>query len=828
MSFTSGVLSFGFQVTRVLLILLVGLAVPTLAQQPSKKAEKAATRATTTPSVKAKTPPGFKGVVNLDVRDSKPDWEPFIPKSAPKGAPNVLIVLFDDTGLGAWSPYGGRVNMPTLDRLAKNGLIYTQWHTTALCSPTRSTFLTGRNHHVNGFSCVSEGTQGFPGWSGRIPAQCATIGQVLQDNGFSTFWIGKNHNVPIHEISSGGSRKEWPLQKGFDRFYGFLGGETSQWYPELVEDNRFIEPPATPEEGYHVSKDLADKAIGMLRDQKAANQSRPWFMWLCPGANHAPHHCPQEYIDKYKGKFDDGYDAYRTWVLARMIERGIMPPDTKLSTQNPLPKEIAIPGDFVRPWNSLNVDEKRLFCRMAEVFAGFSEYTDAQVGRVIDYLEKSGQLDNTIVFYCSDNGSSGEGSPNGSVNEYKAFNGFPDDLQQNLQMIDKLGGVDTYNHIPTGWAAAFSTPFQMFKRYSYSGGTCCPLVIHWPKGIKAKGEVRHQFHHSTDIVPTILDVCGLEMPRTYRGVEQYPLSGVSMKYSFEAKPNAPTMKKRQYFAMLGTRSIWENGWKAVSLHAPLNNKGNFDKDQWELYHTDSDRSESINLAQKHPEKLQALIKAWLEEADANFVLPLDDRTSGELLSIVRPSEEPMRDRYTYYPDTAPVPEAVAANTRGRSFKIVSKINVTADNAAGVLFSIGTRFGGYTMYIKDHVLHYEYNFLGIQPTYHFADTKPLAKGVHTVGVEFVKEKTGPNGEHIGTARLYVDGKQVADGVLHTQPANFGFPGSGLTIGYSAADAVSTAYRAPARLKGADIEFVTISTEKLSYSELVKEINPPVNP
>ena len=503
---------------------------------------------------------GFDGKIELDVRNSTPDWKPFELKRAPEGAPNVLVVLYDDTGMAAWSPYGGRIEMPVMQRLADNGVMYSQWHTTALCSPTRSCFLTGRNHHVNRFAAITEGSNGFPGAAARLPAQCATIGQVLQDNGYSTFWIGKNHNVPEEDVASGGNKSSWPLQQGFDRFYGFLGGETNNWYPDLTEDNRFIEQPYSPEEGYHLSKDLADQAIRMLRDQKSSNPSKPWYLWFCPGANHAPHHSPQEYADKYKGQFDDGYEAYRDWVLARMIDKGVFPKDTKMTPINPLPEDVAMPADAVRPWASLNADEKKLFSRMAEVYAGFSEYTDAQVGRIVDYLEKTGQLDNTIVFYCADNGASGEGSPNGSVNENKFFNGYPDELSENLKYLETLGGPDTYNHYPTGWAVAFSTPFQMFKRYSqYSGGTCDPLVISWPKGIKAKGEVRQQYHHATDIAPTILDVAGISMPEEYRGAKQYPINGVSMRYSFDAQ-EAPTTKKRQYYAMLGTRGIWQDGW----------------------------------------------------------------------------------------------------------------------------------------------------------------------------------------------------------------------------------------------------------------------------
>ena len=519
---------------------------------------------------------GFNGVVELDIRDSKADWTPFTPKRAPDGAPNILFVLYDDTGLGAWSPYGGRINMPTLDKLAENGLTYTQWHTTALCSPTRSTLLTGRNHHLNGMASITETADGFPGSNGRLPDQVTTIAQVLRTNGYSTFWIGKNHNVPEQDVSPGGSRTEWPLQQGFDRFYGFLGGETNNWYPDLVEDNKFIEAPYGPEEGYHLSKDLADKAIQMLRNQNATNPSKPWYMWFNPGANHAPHHVAPEWADKYKGVFDEGYDVYREWITKEMIARGIVPEGTVNTKLNPLPEDMANPADFVPPWDSLSDDEKKLFIRMAEVYAGFSEYTDHQVGRIVEYLEKTGQLDNTIIIYAADNGASGEGTPSGSVNENKFFNGFPDELEENLKYIDVLGGPETYNHYPTGWAAAFSAPFKMFKRYAnYAGGTNDPLVISWPAGIKARGEIRHQYHHSVDIVPTILDITGLEMPTVANGVEQYPLSGVSMAYSFDAEPDAPTQKETQYFAMLGTRGIWHKGWKAVAVHSPLSGKGQF-------------------------------------------------------------------------------------------------------------------------------------------------------------------------------------------------------------------------------------------------------------
>jgi arylsulfatase len=759
----------------------------------------------------------FKGTINLDVNDSVADWGPYTSPNPPEDAPNILVILFDDTGLATWSPFGGGVEMPTLQRLADDGLRYSQWHTTALCAPTRSTMLTGRNHHQNGMACITEASNGFPGWHGRMPEEATTIAHILQDAGWSTFWLGKNHNVPEQDVAPGGDRSRWPLAMGFDRFYGFLGGETNQWYPDLVEDNHFIEQPYSPEEGYHFSKDLADQAIRMVRDQKASNPSKPWYMWYNPGANHAPHHAPQEYIDKYKGKFDDGYEAYREWTLERMINMGVLPEGTEMTPLNPLPENMALPADYVRPWDTLNDDEKTLFSRMAEVFAAFSEYTDVEIGRLVDYLEESGQLENTLIFYCADNGTSGEGTPDGSVNENNFFNGFPDSIEENMQYLDVLGSVETYNHIPTGWAAAFSTPFQMFKRYAqYSGGTCDPMVIYWPKGIESRGEIRHQYHHSVDVVATILEVCGLEMPETYRGVEQIPLSGTSMSYSFDTEPDAPTEKEHQYYAMISTRGIWEDGWKASAVHAPFSQIGRFDEDVWELYHVDEDRAEAKNLAAEHPEKLQELIDRWFEEAEKNNVLPLDDRSAAAILGTERPSSEPPRDRYVYYPETSPVPEGVAVNIRGRSYRIVANVEVGED-CEGVIFAHGSRFGGHSLLIKDGKLHYVYNFLGRKPEQRFS-SDVLTPGFYTFGMEFTRESGGEHGESLGTTRLYVNETVVDEGSMRTQPAKFTLSGDGLCIGYDSGDAVSEMYSSPGRFTGGQIQGVAVSVEEIEYLDL----------
>jgi arylsulfatase A-like enzyme len=764
-------------------------------------------------------PRPFQGTINLDVRDSTPDWEPYEPPKAPEGAPNVLIVLYDDTGLAAWSPFGGRIQMPTLERLADNGLMYSQWHTTALCSPTRSCFLTGRNHHQNGMACITEGSIGYPGSTGHIPPECGTLAEVMRKNGWSTFWLGKNHDVPVEEIHAGASKERWPLHQGWDRFYGFIGGETNQWYPTLIDDNHAIDQPYQPEEGYHLSKDLADQGIQMIRDLKASSPSRPFFMWFCPGANHAPHHVATEWADKYKGQFDDGYEAYREWALSRMIEKGIFPEGTELSAMNPMPDGTYSPLDYVRPWDSLSDDEKKLFARMAEVFAGFSEYTDHQVGRIVDYLEESGQLDNTVILYCADNGASGEGSPNGSVNENKFFNGWPDSMEENLAHLEDLGSPNTYNHYPTGWAFAFSTPFRMFKRYSHQGGVCDPMVIHWPAGIKARGEVRHQYHHAIDVVPTILECCGLEFPDTLNGHEQVPLPGVSMRYSFD-DADAPTKKERQYYAMLGTRGIWEQGWKAVSVHGPTSGIGKFDQDEWQLFHTDGDRSEAHDLANDEPDRLKHLIEAWFEEAEKFDVLPLDDRLPVEILNDPRPQPEEPRETYMYYPGTAEVPESVAVNTRGRSFKILADVEITSPDAEGVIFAHGSRFGGHALFVKDGKLWYVYNFLGIPPEQQLVSEK-LELGKYILGMEFVKESVGEHGEQHGTAKLYVDEDVVAEGPLRTQIGPFTLCGDGLCVGRDSGDAVSTEYKAPATFKGGTIIQVEVSVGDDQYLDLEKE-------
>lgn len=763
----------------------------------------------------------FNGAISLDVRDSVPDWEAYLDERAPEGAPNVLVVLYDDTGCAALSPYGGRVRMPTMDRLAQNGLTYTQWHTTALCSPTRSAFLTGRNHHQNGFASVADYATGFPGYHSHLPPECAPMAKVLRDAGWSTFWVGKNHNVPIASWTMGSSKKLWPLGMGYDRFYGFIGGETNQWFPNLAEDNHYIDQPYGPEDGYHLSKDLADKALEFIRDTKQAEPDKPWYMWFCPGATHAPHHAPQEYIDKYSGVFDDGYEAYREWVMQRMIEKGLLPEDTELTEINPMAPGTFPENNLVRPWDDLSEEERRLFARMAEVYAAFAEYTDVQIGRIVDYLEETGELDNTLIVYAADNGASAEGTPDGSVNENKFFNGWPDSVEENLHHIDELGGPNTYNHHPTGWAAAFSTPYRMFKRYSYQGGVCDPLVIHWPAGMRSRGELRHQYHHCTDIVPTILDCCGVTMPDTVEGAEQKPLPGVSMRYSFD-DAGAPTHKETQYYEMLGTRAIWHRGWKAVAEHGPLPlDRGRFDQDRWQLFHTDVDRSEARDLAEEHPEKLAELKALWLEEAKKNDVLPLNDLGLIEVEKLRYRAPVPEDGRYVYYPGTSRLPEVAAPNTRGVSFDISAEVELTSE-ARGVVCAQGSRFGGFSLFAENGELVFVYNFLGIPPEQRIATPLP-EPGRHVVGVEFTKERTGEHHESHGSLKLRVDGRVVAETTIRTQPGVFSIGGEGLCIGYDDGDAVSAEYRPRFDFEGGDIVKVVFTIADDAQVDTERELS-----
>jgi arylsulfatase len=686
----------------------------------------------------------FKGVINVDVTNSVPDWGPYTQPIAPEGTPSVLYIVLDDVGYSAMEPFGGMIETPNINRIAERGLLYTNFHTTALCSPTRSCLMTGRNHTTNGMATITEAASGFPSSNGHIPFECGTLAEVLGEMGWNTYMTGKWHLTPEDEMNLASTKSQWPVGRGFERFYGFLGAETNQWYPDLVYDNHPEEQPYSPEEGYHLTTDLTDRALSFIQDSKAIAPDKPFFLYYCPGACHAPHHAPKEWADKYKGKFDMGYEAYRELVFDRQKKLGIVTEQAELSAINPYVDEKGPDGqpwpelDSVRPWDSLHDDERRLFCRMAEVYAGFLSHADHEIGRLLDYLDESGQLDNTIIVLVSDNGASGEGGPNGSVNENKIFNGLPDKIEEALPFLDDLGSPRTYNHYPTGWACAFNTPFKLWKRYSnWEGGTADPMIIAWPERIKQPG-VRRQYTHAVDIVPTIYEALGIDPPEVVKGHTQLPIEGVSFASTFESA-DAKTDKQTQFYSMGGTRAIWHQGWKAagVSPSAP-DMWAHYAAQRWELFNTDEDPCEIHDLAAEQPEKLQELIGLWWEEAGRYQALPLENRNAVEILTTERPQLSKPRSRYVYYPAGAEVPESVAPNIRNRSYTIAVEVTIDTEEAEGVLFAQGSRFGGHALYIKDRKLKYVYNWVGLFEQI-VESTEPVPTGHVVLSASFDRER-----------------------------------------------------------------------------------------
>ena len=705
-------------------------------------------------------PEQFRGTINVDIRDSVPDWTPFEPPKPPDGAPSVVYIVLDDVGFSAMSCYGGPVETPNLDAIAARGVRFTQWHTTALCSPTRSALLTGRNHTRNSMACITEAAIGFPNASGTIPPENGMLSEILGERGWNTYMVGKWHLCPTDEMNLAATRRNWPSGRGFERWYGFLGAETNQWYPDLVYDNHPVDQPRSPAEGYHLTDDITDKAIEFIKDAKAIAPDKPFLLYYAPGACHAPHQAPKEWIDKFAGRFDQGYEAMREETLKRQKELGLVPADTELPPMNPIgtpetrsgPDHLPFPTlDYSRPWDSLNSDERRLFARMAEVYAGFLAHADHHIGRLLGYLEQTDQLENTLVVVVSDNGASGEGGPNGSVNEMKFANGIEDDLAENLAKLDELGGTKTYNHYPNGWAMAFNTPFKMWKRYEFNGGTSDPCIISWPKGARARGELRHQYHHAIDIVPTILDVLGVERPETIKGHTQSPLDGISMRGSVD-DASADSGRRTQFYSMLGSRAIYHEGWKAVTTHPTVSGWAHFNADEWELYNVEVDRSEVRNLAAEQPDKLRELVNIWFAEAGANNAFPLDDRSPLEILSTPRPQLSAPKDRYVYFPDTAPVSEWQAVNTRNRSFTIGAVVDIPAPGAEGVLFAMGARFGGHALYVKDNRLHYVNSFVGALEQ-QVVGTKDVPTGENLIPVGLLREaRHGPRRRDRNTLAL----------------------------------------------------------------------------
>jgi arylsulfatase len=734
----------------------------------------------------------FGGVIGRTYKDSTPSKIPVV--RAHEGAPNVLVVLIDDCGFGQWGTFGGQIPTPNLDKLAQNGLRYTRFHTTALCSPTRAALLTGRNHHSCATGNVTEVGTSFPGYTGQIPKSCAMVSEVVRQNGYSTAWFGKNHNIPDWETSVSGPFDRWPILQGFDHFYGFIGGEANQWAPALYDGTTPVEMavPKGREDNYTLNEHLADKAIDYVRRQKSVTPDRPFFVYYAPGATHAPHHVPGEWMAKFRGQFDQGWDKYREETYQRQLKLGVIPGDTRLT---PRPKEIPA-------WDSLTADQKKVAARLMEAFAAYTAQTDHEVGRLIRAIEDTGQLDNTLIFWeIGDNGASLEGTLHGVFNEMSALNGVPEDAAFALRHIDEIGGPKAYNHYPVGWAWAMNTPFQWGKQVaSHLGGVRNPLVVSWPKRIKDRGGVRTQFHHVIDVAPTILEAAGIPEPTAVNGVPQRPIEGVSMLYSF-ADAKAKGNRKTQYFEMFGNRAVYDNGWIATCRHGrlPWQSIGtvDFDKDEWQLYNLDDDFSEATDLAAKHPRKLRELQDLFWVEAARYNVLPLDDRFIERADPALRPSLIEGRTKFTYFPGVRRVPESSSPNAKNKSYTITVEVEVPKDGADGVLVAAGGTAGGYALFVKDGKPIYEYNYFTAE-RFRIAGKDALAPGKHTVRFEFRYDGGGVGKG--GTGTILVDGKEAAKGRVEKTVLGRFSADETFDTGEDTGSPVSELYKAPFRFAG----------------------------
>lgn len=693
------------------------------------------------------------GPVTYDAKDPETSFDPVLPLRPPAGAPNVLVILLDDVGFGAASTFGGPVATPTADRLAAHGLRYRRFHTTALCSPSRAALLTGRNHHTVGMGAVADLATSAPGYTSRRPNTCAPLAEILKLNGYATAQFGKCHEVPTWESSPLGPFDRWPTGSGFEHFYGFVAGETHQYSPALYQDTVPIEPPDDP--GYHLTEDLAQRCIDWIRQQKSLMPDKPFFAYLAPGATHAPHHVWPEWAERYRGRFDQGWDVLRAETFARQKEAGAIPSAAELTAR---PAEIPA-------WDDMPDALKPILARQMEIYAGFLEHADHHMGRVIDAVEDLGLLDDTLVYYLiGDNGASAEGQLNGSFNELLTFNGMaafetPEFL---ASKVDDLGGPDAYNHYAVGWAHAMDTPFQWTKQVaSHWGGTRNGLVVHWPAGIQASGELRDQFHHLIDIAPTVLDVAHLPEPTFVNGVMQSPMEGVSMRYSFEDGA-APDRRSTQYFEMMGNRGIYHRGWTACTKHrTPWETGGMppFDEDTWELYGPE-DWTQAHDLADEMPDKLAELQRLWLIEATRHQVLPLDDRSVERFLaSLAGRPELVTGESQLLFPGMRRLSEGSVISVKNRTHTVTAEIEVPDGGASGVLIAQGGAFGGWSVFLIDGVPHYCHNLLGLR-RFTVGGTRPVPPGVHQVRMEFVAD--GPGLGIGGTSTLYVDGAPVGDG------------------------------------------------------------------
>jgi arylsulfatase A-like enzyme len=733
--------------------------------------------------------PPFKGHIGRTVEESTKDFPQEV--KAPTGAPNVLLILTDDVGFGASSTFGGPVPTPTMDRLARDGLRYTEFHTTALCSPTRASLLTGRNHHSAATGIIMEGGTGFPGYNTLMPKRVGTFSEVLRQSGYNTAWYGKNHNIPDWHNSQAGPFDLWPTGLGFEYFYGFIGGDTSQWAPAIFENIKPIEP-RHDDKDYFFEKDMADKAIERIRLLNALAPDKPWVTYYAPGTAHAPHHAPKDWIAKFKGQFDQGWDKVREETLARQKAQGVVPQDTQLTERS----------EGIPAWDSLDADHKRVAAHMMEVYAAALSFCDSQMGRVVDAIADMGKLDNTLIIYIQgDNGASAEGGPQGLLNEMSFFNAIPEDFSEVMRRMDELGGPTTFNHYPIGWAHAMDTPFQWTKQIaSHFGGTRNGMVISWPDRIKDKGGVRTQFHHVIDIAPTILEAVGVQMPAMLNGVPQKPIEGVSMVYSFD-DPKAASTRRTQYFEMFANRAIYNDGWVAATTPplAPWASGKTIPVDdyKWELYDITKDFSQANNLAAKEPQKLREMQELFWIEAARNNVLPLDNSKLERMNVDNRPSLTRGRALFTYYPGMTRIPEGSAPSILNKSFKIGAELTIPASGAEGVLVTQGGRFNGWGLYVLAGKPVFHYNTVGVF-RYTVAAPDQLSPGHHTIVLDFTYDGGGLGKP--GTAKLLVDGKQVAEArIERTIPFRISADET-LDIGEDTGTPVSEDYHVPFRFTG----------------------------
>lgn len=716
--------------------------------------------------------PGFRGHIGRTYRDSTP-WWPDPPAGI--GGPNVVMVVLDDVGFAQFGCYGSTMRTPTIDRLAAGGLRYTGFHTTALCSPTRACLLSGRNHHAVGMRAVSNWNTGFPHMRGAITPRAATVAELLRAHGYATYAAGKWHLAPMEETAAAGPHHNWPLQKGFDRFYGFLQGETDQFAPELTHDNHHVDPPRRPD--YHLSEDLVDQATGWIRDLVSVRPDRPFFLYLAFGAQHSPHQAPAEYLERWRGAFDEGYDVHRERWFARQHELGIVPEGTTLAPPNP-----GVPA-----WDSLSPNQQRFACRLQEAFAAMLEHTDHQIGRLVDFLTERGLLEDTLLLVLSDNGASREGGPFGVMSEFSFFNGLWEDIDEIVEHhLDDIGGPHSHSNYPWGWAQAGNSPLRWFKQNTYGGGVRDPLVVHWPARIREGGAVRRQFCHAVDIAATVLDAAGAPVPETWNGVPQLPMHGRSIAATF-ADGAAPAPRTTQYFEQLGHRGLYHDGWKATTYHE---SGADFDADAWGLYHLDEDFSECHDLAADHPEKLRELVELWWAEAGAMGVLPLDDRTIELFAAEPRPGTPHARDSYEYLWPISHIPSEPSPAVGGRPWLLTAQVEVGED-VEGVIYARGAHGLGHAFFLQDGTLHFDYAAIGV----HFRASAPLelAPGPHTLTARFEREGRG------GILTIGADGTDLASVPVTKLVRMLG--STGTDIGRDGLSPVVDDYEAPFPFTGA---------------------------